>query len=625
MLLRKMNEIPTFREMIDVFKGYNHNLRIGNGEFYDMKNLTSDFYPLLAPRRQRGVYFSIGENDSTGENGDSTGEIGAIVAKEALCFLVGTKLHIRKNENEDVSIDLAKNLSGTEPKWLVPFGTYVLIFPDALCVNLKPGKESYEVEHINAEVFSPIGTNGYAEFHLCHSDGGEFSDYPAYGQSLPLQAEDKEYFIEEIDTGYILKQYSSETRSWNEIKDTYIKIYIYDSINIGKDWSQAFNVGDGIEISGVPSNDTKQDSLNGKHTILLKGKEKAGEDDKYYIVISGNGKAFPKYNVTSTITLKREMPKLDFVFECENRLWGCRYGEANNGEFVNEIYASKLGDFRNWNCFEGISTDSYAVSVGTEGKFTGAIAHLGYPLFFKENCIHKIYGNYPATYQVQTTPCRGVQEGCAKSLAIVNETLFFKSRNSVCVYDGSLPVEISSALGDMSYSNAVAGALGNKYYISMMGAPEEYHLFVFDALKGLWHREDSTRITDFCNYLGELYFVDHGNRQIHSVNGSGTLDDSPVEWEAETGIIGTDMPDKKYISRIEIRLLLSAGASVAIYAEYDSLGEWELLHSMDGANLKSFPIPIRPKRCDHLRLKLIGKGDAKIFSICKTIEQGSEA
>ena len=610
MLLRKMNEIPTFREMIDVFKGYNHNLRIGNGEFYDMKNLTSDFYPLLAPRRQRGVYFSSTDND-----------IGAIVAKEALCFLVGTKLHIRKNEG-DVSIDLGTNTSGTA-RWLVPFGTYVLIFPDALCVNLKPGKEPYKVEHINAEVSLSNQPNESAAFFLCHSDGSKFSEYPNYGTSLPDQAEDKQYFIEEIDTGYILKQYSSETRTWNKIKDTYIKIYI----NNGKDWAQAFNVGDGIEISDILSDDTKLDSLNGKHTILLKGKghEKEGEADKYYIVISGNGKAFPEYNAASTITLKREMPKLDFVFECENRLWGCRYGEANNGEFVNEIYASKLGDFRNWNCFEGISTDSYAVSVGTEGKFTGAIAHLGYPLFFKENCIHKIYGNYPATYQVQTTPCRGVQEGCAKSLAIVNETLFFKSRNSVCAYDGSLPVEISSALGDMSYSNAVAGALGNKYYISMMGAPEEYHLFVFDALKGLWHREDSTRITDFCNYLGELYFVDHGNRQIHSVNGSGTLDDSPVEWEAETGIIGTDMPDKKYISRIEIRLLLSAGASVAIYAEYDSLGEWELLHSMDGANLKSFPIPIRPKRCDHLRLKLIGRGDAKIFSICKTIEQGSEA
>ena len=55
---------------------------------------------------------------------------------------------------------------------------------------------------------------------------------------------------------------------------------------------------------------------------------------------------------------------------------------------------------------------------------------------------------------------------CHKSLAIVNEVLYYKSRSAICSYDGSLPVEISSALGDESYSNAVAGAFGNKYYIS---------------------------------------------------------------------------------------------------------------------------------------------------------------
>ena len=46
------------RQMVDVFKGYNHNLRIGEGEFFDMKNMTSDYYPVLSPRKKRGVYAS---------------------------------------------------------------------------------------------------------------------------------------------------------------------------------------------------------------------------------------------------------------------------------------------------------------------------------------------------------------------------------------------------------------------------------------------------------------------------------------------------------------------------------------------------------------------------------------
>ena len=46
----------TTRQMVDAFRGYNHNLRISTGEFYDMKNMTSDFYPVLSPRGRRGVY-----------------------------------------------------------------------------------------------------------------------------------------------------------------------------------------------------------------------------------------------------------------------------------------------------------------------------------------------------------------------------------------------------------------------------------------------------------------------------------------------------------------------------------------------------------------------------------------
>lgn len=236
--------------------------------------------------------------------------------------------------------------------------------------------------------------------------------------------------------------------------------------------------------------------------------------------------------------------------------------------------------------------------------------------------MHKVYGNYPANFQIQTTDCRGVQKGCHGSLAIVNETLYYKSRSSVCAYDGSLPVEISSALGDEAYSDAVAGAIGNKYYISMKDTKDAYHLFVYDTMKGMWHREDETQASCFCNCDGELYYVDTG--RIKTVNGTGLVDTAPVQWMAETGIIGTDSPDKKYISRIVMRLSLELGTRLHLQVQYDSSGAWEQMFSMAGTTLKTFSIPVRPKRCDHLRLRFIGEGAAKIFSITKTIEQGSD-
>ena len=183
---------------------------------------------------------------------------------------------------------------------------------------------------------------------------------------------------------------------------------------------------------------------------------------------------------------------------------------------------------------------------------------------------------------------------------------------------------MSSALGDETYEKAVAGVLGNKYYISMQDAKEQYHLFVYDTKKGMWHREDDTQATEFCNCRGDLYYIDYADNQIKTVRGTGITDTAPIKWNAVTGIIGTDSPDKKYISRMDVRMSLDVGTRVAFYAEYDSSGEWEYLFTMTGTRLGTFPVPIRPKRCDHLRLKIIGNGDAKIYSICKTIEQGSD-
>ena len=38
----------------------------------------------------------------------------------------------------------------------------------------------------------------------------------------------------------------------------------------------------------------------------------------------------------------------------------------------------------------------------------------------------------------------------------------------------------------------------------------------------------------------------------------------------------------------------------------------------------SISVPIRPRRCDHLRLRVVGEGEAKIYSIAKVVEEGSD-
>ena len=573
-----LTEQDSRRDMISAFKGYNHNLRIGDNEFYDMKNLTSSNYPVLSLRPKRGVYAS-----PTSPSG--------LIAKDSLCYIDGR--YFIMNEYR---IDLGLTDDGVQ-RTLVSMGAYVIIMPDKKYVNTADITDFGDIEAI-------VRTTDTVSFQLCKVDGTDYGDMTVQDEE-PSEPANMALWIDTSTTPHTLKQYSSASAMWVSIATTYIKI---SATGIGKPFAE----GDGVTISGVASEDLQD--LNSTMLIMARGDN--------YIVVTGI-----LDTVTSqeeVITVSRRMPYMDFMIESENRLWGCRYGTDINGNVVNELYACKLGDFKNWNCFAGISTDSYVVSLGTDGQFTGAITHLGYPLFFKETCLHKVYGNYPANYQIQTTTCRGVQKGSSRSLAIVNEVLYYKSGTAICSYDGSLPVGISEALGEVSYSGAVAGTIGNKYYISMADPQGLYHLFVYDTMRGMWHLEDNTQAKEFCTCRGELYYIDAADTNIHTVLGSGTVNTAKIPWMAETGILGTDSPDKKYISRLVIRMYLEVTSEMDVYIQYNSMGEWEHLFTILGKDLQSFPIPIRPRRCDHLRLRLVGKGEAKIFSICKTTEQGSD-
>lgn len=563
------------RQMLDSFLGYNHNLRISESEFYDMQNMTSDYYPVLAPRKKRGVY-----KTDVNANG--------LIAKDKLCYVDGTAFVIGENRIE-------MGLSNS-PKSLISMGAYVIIMPDRKYINTAKEEDRGNID-------ATYTTEGEVTFTLCTLNGDAYAGAEP-SDVAPENPTDGKLWLDTSSKPHTLKKYSAANAMWVSIATTYVKI---KADGIGKGFKQY----DGVTISGIETDSVSH--LNGSHALW-------GCTDDELIVI---GILDEETVVDKPITISRKMPDLDFIVESNNRLWGCRYGTNERGEVVNEIYASKLGDFKNWDCRMNISTDSYTVSCGTDGPFTGAITHLGFPLFFKENCVHKVYGDYPANFRLQNTACRGVQKGSHKSLAIVNETLFYKSRNAVCAYDGSLPVEMSSALGEILYTDAIACAHGNKYYISMQSA-DGYALFVYDTAKGMWHKEDDIQVTDICSYMSEIYAIDPEENCIVTLLGSGAEGEDSVSWMVETGLVGMAMPDMKYISKLLIRMSLEYGSRVDVRIQYDSIGEWEQVCNMEVTSLRSFYVPVRPRRCDHFRIRIEGNGDGKIYSITKTIEQGSD-
>ena len=593
-----LNSVSRARSMIDNFGGYNHNLRIGENEFFDMENMTSDHSPVLAPRKKRGIFKEDAKN------------VSGLIEKTNLCYVDGSDFVIN---------GYAVDLGLTEgEKTVVSMGAYAVIFPDGKYINTEDHSDKGAIAAVQK-------TAGKVRFSLCRQDGTEIAATPA--DEAP--EEQTGYWVDTSVTPNALMQYSESAGTWVSMTP-YIKVSAPGIAN-------PFSVGDGVFLGGLDGGDLidadAEDGalledqqmladLSGTCVILAipdVTRDGAGEivtQDSLVI----NGVLKRPVSITNEISVERKTPDMDFVTESNNRLWGCKYGTVD-GKTVNEIYACKLGDFKNWYCYQGISTDSYAVSVGTDGAFTGAVTHLGYPVFFKENWLHKVYGSYPANYQMQTTQCRGVQKGSHKSLAIVDEKLLYKSRNGICVYDGSLPVEISYVLGEVSYHGAVAASHNRKYYVSMVSGNDR-SLFVYDLGKGLWHREDNINLTQMCSCNEFLYGLADG--KIVTLVGAEIATEDKVKWMAQTGEIGLSLPDMKYLCRMVIRMSMEIGAKATVWVQYDMETSWHPIYTITGTSLRSFSLPIHPRRSDYMRIKITGEGDCRIYSITKSIAQGSD-
>lgn len=664
----------TSRDYQEEFLGYNHNIRIKDTEFYDMKNMTGDYYPVLSTRKNRGTVKEFTK-------------LQGITYKNGLWWVENNKLY---NENGEVSLtDKVTNLNinlKEGKKKLLSMGSYLIILPDKVYINTTDftdcGYWDYSVESNNNVNFSICTLNGgeYEKLaYICDTPPNDFdksvggkvvvdvgdlwfdsakrilfervvdtdgtkkwkarenqdADCIYIGDEFgKIEYIDQTLFkISNIPNGLLwldtktstLKKWAESSSMWSSVATSYIKIS-FDADKSGEaNWTKGFNVDDAVTISNILNRNNEllldeSKALNGSHIVKAKG-------DNYIVITGFISKSFK--NIGS-VTIKRKSPQMDFIIEHQNRLWGCRYGEQyvlKGGvyvkSFVNEIYCCKQGDFRNWYCYAGISTDSYAVSVGSDGEFTGAVVYGGYPMFFKENSIYKVYGAYPSQYQIQEQVARGVQKGSDDSLCIVNETLFYKSATDVCMYDGSLPVSVSYALGEVRYSKAVGGTINNKYYISMQDNNGLWHLFVYDMSTQMWHKEDNTQVFRFCRTNEDLLYVDEITNKLISITGAGAQEDC-FDWYAETGNIGYSYSDNKYIGRLLIRLQKPLKTKIRLSIAYDDNSDFETLSTLPGIGTHSVTIPILPRRCDHFRLRVEGIGECKIYSISKTIEIGSD-
>lgn len=589
--------------MISAFGGYNNNNRISDGEFRHMENMTADEYPLLSPRKRRGILYQLT---------DCRGLFGT----DKLVWVDSNKLYYEQNP----VCELPEEYQGRERQF-VRMGAYLCVFPDKIMYNTYTGEVEY-MEHSVTTTEAPV-------FTLCKRDGTVFREDKTYTGDTEPDVNAYSYWIDTSENTAVMKVWSENAASWVSVGTCYVKIAA-PGIGAG------FKEYDAVTLSGVDRSEYIFNDYDFNTSCIVYG---VGED--HVIVVGFIDKVFQN---SGPITLKRTVPDMDYVTEMDNRIWGC-------SSVKHEIYACKLGDPKNWNCFMGIASDSYAVTVGSEGNFTGAVSYAGSVLFWKEHGLHRVFGNQPSNFELNWKPMRGVQFGSEKSLIVLNEVLYFKSRDGICAYDGSMPRKVSDQLGNTMYYEAVAGGYRDKYYVCMHDEQYNYKTFVYDTAKGIWVIEDAGIKKAFAYVDGGLYFLDEkemlwvinqekifipmapsDTRFGEEVPFPGTLypggmplgeSEGVVEWSVTTGDMGLNSPYNKYVRELVMRLEIDTNSLIRLDIMYDSSEAWEKIMEYTATRKRSYQIPVRVKRCDHFRLRISGRGDMKLYSIAQIIEEGS--
>lgn len=582
------------------FGGLNHNPGAKDGELYDMENLSAREWPLLSTRARRSLSHTL----------TAPGGIGA---GDAPFWVDGTGFYYGG--------DLVGTVSAGE-KTFALMGERVLIFPDKKYYDAASGTfGSLEASRSGSMGFQNGTYTGVsAQANTVYLSGASWGTDFRPGDAVTIAGcathpeNNGSFILREIDGDYLRFYDNSFTldRVWDYTVGAdglEAGTYHFTPETTALQFSlPAMSEGDTLHWDGAAMTAT----VGGVTSSVTVTPGSGGEE----LIFSAS---WVDYTESGTVSISRDVPDLDFVCVNENRLWGCA-GDV--------IYASKLGDPFNFNVFDGLSTDSWQSGTVDAGDFTACVSYLGYPVFFKEDTVYKVYGDRPDNFQWTASARLGVLPGSHKSLAVAGETLYYLSRAGICAYTGGIPAVISAPLGmNARFEDAVAGSDGLRYYVSMSDGTTR-SLYVYDTQVRVWHREDASDPLCFAFTDGGLYML-LKTGGLWRMDGQDGVQEAAFGWTARFAdssrfyeTTDTGSQNKKGLLRLLLRCEMEAGASLTVHVRYDG-GAWEAKRTVTATEKQSCHVPLILRRCDHYTLKLTGTGGARIYSLTAEKYAGS--
>ena len=639
-MLPELNAQMQSREsQVSAFLGIHYGEGPSMGQAEETQNLSTARFPALCTREGRA------------QEGTWTNATG-IYYRGGLLTVAGSKLYFDGVEIGDIT---------PGEKQFATVNSKIVIFPDKLMVDsadktITRMEASAEIAAGMAEVVAGAegsSTGKTIKVHMGNYQaavvgsgnlGGNDPDHlknwhtwedPFYAvHSVSVNKETGEVTISKSTTGKNADDISRDdlvyntslgidgVTKWAKITKVYHPIYVnkvtdeygYDYDIYGVVGSNTpfsgmealgFKAGDTVEITGCTTHPENNKTI----TIRELGTVVEGGETLYTMTFDPD--TLTAGVEAGAVSIRRKVPALSLICESGNRLWGVE---------GNTIFGSALGDPTNFYTYDGLDTDSFAVAVASDGAFTAVVPYGSSVLFFKEEVLHKLLGDYPSNYQLYDSKIPGVKRESSGSVCRINEVVYYHGREGVYQYAGGTPKLISQDFGPRRYEKAAAGALGDRYYISMKDLKTNtWGMWVYDIQNRLWLREDGTHAAAFASGGGKLWYLDGDGTKVMCATPDTSTE--VVDWS-----VTLDRFDERLRSRNAfVRLILRAEVVestgwLQVEVSTDK-GPWRLIYPRKEHWTGVCVIPIIFPWCDGLRIRISGQGKVMLHSITRETGQ----
>lgn len=291
------------------------------------------------------------------------------------------------------------------------------------------------------------------------------------------------------------------------------------------------------------------------------------------------------------ITLTPIIPNLDFAVMIDDRIVG-----ADNS--TKSFWVSRYKEPFVFHKVSSNAADSWRYCYDDE--VTGMTVFKDSVICFQNNGGFRLFGSNALNFSTAKLPISGIEFGCGKSLARVNDALFYSAQTGIMKYSASGDSIISLPLPDNLFIKYGAGYKGNYYALA------EKRLWVYNTDKDIWWSESGENISEVFTAFGNLYFCT--KQTIYCADGG----DADIKWQFQTLELSGENEYK--IKPITCKLKINSETNCKIDIYMKSCGSliWHPLatHSISGE--ENINIPLNKSCCEGFYIKVCGVGKASI-------------